>query len=135
MNETSRWRKRLLTGLCWFIAMEIFLLAPMKFYPGGAFGYPSYTEKFVNWGYPAWFAYVIGAGEILCGVFLIRPRRRFFGAALFSFILTGAVTTHIINHDTLTDSLAAPIHLILCLIIALPTWPPDWRALFTRASA
>jgi uncharacterized membrane protein YphA (DoxX/SURF4 family) len=124
---THRWRPRLLTGLCWFIAFELFLFAPFKFYPGGVFGYPSYAVKFVNWGYPAWFAYVVGAAEIVAAILLLLPRRRFLGAVVFAFILTGAVATHIINHDSLADSVSAPVHLILAGIVALATWPADWR--------
>jgi len=98
-----------------------------KFYPGGIFGYPSYAVKFVNWGYPAWFAFVVGAGEIFAAIMLLLPRRRFLGAVVLAFILTGAVATHIINHDTLADSISAPVHLILAGIVALATWPADWR--------
>jgi hypothetical protein len=44
-----------------------------------------------------------------------------------TFILTGAIATHIINHDTIADSIAAPIHLVFMAIVALGTWPADWR--------
>jgi uncharacterized membrane protein YphA (DoxX/SURF4 family) len=122
-TRASRW----IAGLCWFVAVELFLFAPMKLYPGGAFGYLSYFEKFVNWGYPGWFAYVIGSAEIVAAIMLVRPRRRFLGAAIMTFILTGAIATHIINHDTIADSIAAPIHLVFMAIVALGTWPADWR--------
>src|SRR5437762_3117690 len=125
-TRSHGWR-RLLTGLSWFIAFELFLFAPFKFYPGGVFGYPSYPEKFVHWGYPAWFSYLIGGAEILAAVLLILPRRRFLGAVLLVLILTGAVATHIINHDTLSDSIAAPLHLVLAGVVALANWPSDWR--------
>jgi uncharacterized membrane protein YphA (DoxX/SURF4 family) len=128
-NEERRRRRRWVSGLSWFVAVELFLFAPMKFYPGGAFGYPSYYEKFENWGYAGWFSYVIGAGELLSAVMLVLPRRRFLGAALMVFILIGAITTHIINRDTLADSIAAPIHLVLVGIVALATWPADWKDL------
>jgi uncharacterized membrane protein YphA (DoxX/SURF4 family) len=127
---SSGWRRRLLTGLSWFVALEFFLFAPFKFYPGGVFGYPSYLEKFVHWGYPAWFSYVVGAGELLAAVLLILPRRRFLGAVLLVLIMTGAVATHIINHNTLSDSIAAPIQLVLAGVVALANWPPDWREPF-----
>jgi uncharacterized membrane protein YphA (DoxX/SURF4 family) len=67
----------------------------------------SYPEKFVAWGYPPWFSFVIGAFEIFAGMMLILPRRRFLGAAVMLFVLPGAIATHIINRDTLTDSIAA----------------------------
>jgi uncharacterized membrane protein YphA (DoxX/SURF4 family) len=127
---SSGWRRRLLTGLSWFVALEFFLFAPFKFYPGAVFGYPSYLEKFVYWGYPAWFSYVVGAGELLAAVLLILPRRRFLGAVLLVLIMTGAVATHIINHNTLSDSIAAPIQLVLAGVVALANWPADWREPF-----
>src|SRR5262249_53669754 len=89
--------RRILTGLSWFVAFELFLFAPFKFYPGGLFGYPSYAEKFVYWGYPAWFAMVIGGAELLAAVLLVTRRQRFLGAVLLVFILIGAIATHIIN--------------------------------------
>jgi hypothetical protein len=120
------WPRRFAAGLSWFVAVELFLFAPFKFYPGGLFGQPSYATKFVRWGYPAWFAMVIGAAEIFAAVMLIRPRRRFLGAVILVLVLTGAVTTHIINHDSIGDSLAAPMHLVFAAIIALANWPAHW---------
>jgi uncharacterized membrane protein YphA (DoxX/SURF4 family) len=119
-------RRRLLNWLCWFVAIEFFLIAPLKFYPGGLFGYPSYAEKFVAWGYPAWASIVVGAVELLCALLLLLPRRRFLGGVVLVLLLTGAVTTHIVNHDTLADSVSAPVHLVLAAIVALATWPADW---------
>jgi hypothetical protein len=39
----------------------------------------------------------------------------------------GAMVTHQINHDKLTDSIAAPIHFVLAVIVALSTWPAHWQ--------
>ena len=125
--RTHVWRRRLVTGLSWFVAFELFLFAPFKFYPGGILNYPSYWVKFVHWGYPGWFSYVIGGAELLAAVLLLLPRLRFVGAVLLVLILTGAMPTHIINRDSLSDSLAAPIHLVFAAIIALANWPTDWR--------
>jgi uncharacterized membrane protein YphA (DoxX/SURF4 family) len=127
MKQTRIFPRRLPTGLSWFIALELFLFAPFKFYPRGILGYPSYPEKFVHWGYPAWFSFVVGGGELLAAMMLVIPRRRFLGAVLLMFILTGAVATHIINHDSLADSVSAPVHLVLAGVVALACWPADWR--------
>jgi uncharacterized membrane protein YphA (DoxX/SURF4 family) len=126
-KDTRTWQRRFVTVLCWFIAVQLFLFGPLKFSPVGFFGYPSYPEKFIAWGYPPWFSFVVGAGEIFASVMLILPRRRFLGAAVMLFILTGALATHIINRDSLADSIAAPIILMLSTIIALANWPADWR--------
>jgi uncharacterized membrane protein YphA (DoxX/SURF4 family) len=128
MAKSERpWQAWLVTGLCWFVAVQLLMFGPLKFSPVGFFGYPSYPEKFVAWGYPPWFSFVIGAFEIFAGMMLILPRRRFLGAAVMLFILPGAIATHIINRDTLTDSIAAPIILVLTAIVAVATWPAHWR--------
>jgi uncharacterized membrane protein YphA (DoxX/SURF4 family) len=123
-------RRRFLTALCWFIAVQLFFFAPLKFSPVGLFGFPPYPERFSAWGYPPWFSFVVGAAEIFAGVMLILPRRRFLGAAILMFIVTGAIATHIINRDALADSIAAPIILVLSAIVALASWPADWREPF-----
>jgi uncharacterized membrane protein YphA (DoxX/SURF4 family) len=127
MKQTRLWPRRLSTGLCWFIAVEFFFFAPFKFSPVGVLGYPSYFVKFVAWGYPPWFSVVIGACELVAAVLLTLPRRRFLGAVILVAILTGAVTTHIIDHDMLADHFTAPIELVLAGIAALTQWPADWR--------
>ena len=35
MKLTHPWQRRLLSGLCWFIAVEFFFFAPFKFSPVG----------------------------------------------------------------------------------------------------
>ncbi len=145
MKQARIFPRRLSTGLCWFIAVEFFFFAPFKFSPVGVLGYPSYFVKFVNWGYPAWFSVVVGACELVAAVLLTLPRRRFLGAVMLVALMTGAVTTHIVDHNTLADSIAAPIELVLAGIAALTHWiaapielvlagiaalthwPADWR--------
>lgn len=124
------WRRRLFTGFCWSVGVPFLLFAPMKFYPYGVGSYPSYFEKFVHWGYPWWFSMVVGGAEILAGLMLLLRRRRFIGAVVLILLMTGAVTTHVINHDVLSDSVAAPIELVFSFIIALGSWPWDWREPF-----
>jgi len=127
MKQTRLWPRRLSTGLCWFIAIAFFCLAPFKFSPVGVLGWPSYYVKFVNWGYPAWFSPFIGACELFGALMLTLPRRRFLGAVILVAILTGAVTTHIVDHDMLADNFSSPIMLALAVIAALTHWPADWR--------
>ena len=120
-------RRQWVSILSWFVAVELFLFAPLKFLPFGLAGWPSYPVKFQHWGYPSWFAYVIGGWEVFAAVMLVQPCRRFLGAASLLFILTGAVATHVINHDTIQDSVAAPVHLVFAALIALACWPADWK--------
>lgn len=127
MKLTHVWQRRLLIGLCWLLALEFTVGFLTKFYPGPTFFGPPYSEKFVDWGYPAWFGFVVGGWELLAAVMLVLPRRRFLGAVVLVFILTGAVTTHIINHHSFTESVSAPVHLVLAGLVALACWPVDWR--------
>jgi hypothetical protein len=49
--------------------------------------------------------------------------RRFLGAALLGFILIGAVLTHIVNQDPLSQAVMAPICLALVGLVAWTTRP------------
>lgn len=125
-KPAQRWRGRILVGLSWLVAFEFVLLAPLKFFPNGALGWPPYPEKFETWGFPSYMSYVVGAGELLAGLLLMFPRRRFLGAVMIAVVLIGATVTHVINHDRLTDSISAPVHLAFAGIIALAYWPAHW---------
>jgi hypothetical protein len=121
------WQRRLLTSLAWFVAVAYLFFAPFKFSPVGVLAYPSYFVKFVQWGYPAWVSPVVGGVELFAAVLLLLPRRRFLGAGMLVLLMTGAVTTHIVNHNALSDSWAAPVMLVLDSMVALANWPAHWR--------
>ncbi|WP_330256455.1 hypothetical protein OG874_18965 [Nocardia sp. NBC_00565] len=42
-------------------------------------------------------------------------------------VLTGAVTTHLIDDAPFWQGTSAPIHLVIMMVIALVNWPADWR--------
>jgi uncharacterized membrane protein YphA (DoxX/SURF4 family) len=121
------WPRRLLTGFYWFLAAEFAMGAVTKFWPGPTFFGPAYSVKFTGWGYPSWFRFVVGGLELGSAVLLLLPGKRFLAAVTLILVLTGAVTTHIVNHDELYQSVAAPTHLVIMMVIALVTWPADWR--------
>ncbi|BCL12502.1 DoxX family protein [Micromonospora sagamiensis] len=123
--------KRLMTGLYWFLALEFALGAVTKYWTGDTIFSSAYSTKFVEWGYPSRMRFVVGALEGVAAILLVIPRRRtrFLGAATLMFVLTGAVTTHIVNHDPAVESWAAPAHLVIMGILALANWPADWRDL------
>ena len=114
-------------GLAWFVAVAYLFLAPFKFSPVGVLGWPSYYVKFVQWGYPAWVSPIVGGVEIVAALLLLLPRRRFLGAGMLVLLMTGAVTTHIVDHDMLADNFSSPVMLVLDSIVALANWPADWR--------
>ncbi|MFF3609731.1 DoxX family protein [Streptomyces sp. NPDC002463] len=123
--------KRLMTGLYRFLAFEFALGAVTKYWPGDTIFSSAYSAKFIEWGYPAWMRFVVGALEGVAAVLLVIPERRarFLGATTLMFVLTGATTTHIVNHDPAVESWAAPTHLFIMGILALANWPADWRDL------
>ncbi|MGW1927429.1 DoxX family protein [Streptomyces massasporeus] len=69
--------KRLMTGLYWFLALEFALGAVTKFWPGDTMFSSAYATKFVDWGYPPWMRFVVGALEGIAAVLLVisRPSR------------------------------------------------------------
>ncbi|MGW1119947.1 DoxX family protein [Streptomyces tanashiensis] len=129
--------KRLMTCLYWFLAFEFALGAVTKYWSGDTIFSSAYSVKFVEWGYPAWMRFVVGALEGVAAVLLVIPdrRTRFLGATTLMFVLTGAVTTHVVNHDPAVESWAAPTHLLIMGILALANWPADWRDLLRAPAA
>lgn len=125
------WKKKVATAAYWVVAVEFLVGGIAKYWPGtGPFG-QDYAVRFEDWGYPASFRFVVGTIELVCAVLLVipRPQARFLGALALVFVLTGAVTTHIVVDDPLSESLAAPIHLVITAAFALANWPTDWRQL------
>lgn len=119
----------LATAAYWFVAVTFAAGGALKLWPAPtAFDYPA---RFVAWGYPEWFRLIVGALELGCAVMFALPskRFRFIGASVAVLLLTSAVTTHIVNHDPVGESIPAPVVLIMVLVIALANWPTHWREL------
>ncbi|MFC4013650.1 DoxX family protein [Nonomuraea purpurea] len=119
------------TAFYWVLAAEFVIGFVTKFWPGPTFFGPAYSVKFVEWGFPAWFRFVAGAIELVCAILLVIPskRFRFIGAAGLVFLLTAAVTTHLIDDAALYEEVSAPIHLVIMAMVALANWPADWKDL------
>jgi uncharacterized membrane protein YphA (DoxX/SURF4 family) len=103
------------TVLWWLLALSFALGAVAKFLPGDSFFGDPYAVKFEEWGYPSWFRFVVGAGELVAALLLVLPNRRtrLLGCALLVVILVGAVVTHIANTDPLGESVMAPVMLVI----------------------
>ena len=84
--------------LSWVLIVPVALLFGLAGLPklGGAAG-----EMFMNWGYPAWFALVIGALESVGAVGLLLPKTMRWGVYLMTVIMIGAAITHLINGEGL----------------------------------
>ncbi|MGW4698750.1 DoxX family protein [Streptomyces sp. NPDC004285] len=126
-----------MNGLCWFLALEFAWGAVTKYWPGDTVFSSAYSVKSVEWGYPAWMRFVVGALEGAAAVLLVIPdrRTRFPGATTLMVVLTGAVTAHLVHHDSAVESWAAPTHLVVMGLLAPAHWPADWRDLLRARAA
>lgn len=77
----------------------------VAFLAGGSIkflGGEAVTTQFQAWGYPAWFAYVVGVTELAGALSMLAGDRRvggapvrFWGAALLAATMGGAAATHL----------------------------------------
>src|SRR2546422_2149336 len=58
-----------------------------------------WTERFVNWGYPANAQYVIGVLEILGGLGVLIPKWRRAASATLVVLMIGALGTHAVQAE------------------------------------
>lgn len=58
-----------------------------------------WTERFVNWGYPAQTQYLIGVLEILGGLGVLMPKWRPAAAATLLALMIGALGTHAVHAE------------------------------------
>ena len=65
----------------------------------------TWIERFANWGYPAWFNYVIGLVEVAGAVLLVLPKYARYGAILLILNMVGAAVTHIRADEPLWTNL------------------------------
>ncbi len=66
----------------------------------------------------AWFVAV---------AYLFLAPFKFSPVGILVLLMTGAVTTHIVDHNLLADNFSSPVMLVLVSIVALANWPADWR--------
>lgn len=119
------WQRQALMGLCWMLAASFIVGGFLKFT-----SFASYPVRFVDWGYPPWFRFAVGGAEVVCGVLLFVPRMRFLAVVLILIILEGAIVTHVVNHHPLSESIAAPVVMLLTAVVAWASAPWPWRALW-----
>lgn len=61
----------------------------------------AFTQAFVHWGYPAWFATLIGVLELAGAIGLLIPKTLHYAVLGLTVIMLGAVYTHLANHEGL----------------------------------
>jgi len=83
---------------------------------GKLLGKPEMVALFEAVGVGQWFRYVTGVLELAGALLIVVPRTKFFGAALLSVVMVGAVLTHLfILHSAPT---AAAVLLVLAGVVA-----------------
>jgi uncharacterized membrane protein YphA (DoxX/SURF4 family) len=91
-------------------AMFLFAGAPKLLKPDQV------KAMFVGYGYPAWFAILIGVSEVLGAIGLLVPRLAALAAAGLSIIMVGAFFTHAL-HREYQHSLVPLVLLVLLLAV------------------
>jgi putative oxidoreductase len=54
---------------------------------------------FVHWGYPAWFARLIGCAELGGAALLVLPPTELVGAGVLASVMLGAIATHLVAKE------------------------------------
>jgi uncharacterized membrane protein YphA (DoxX/SURF4 family) len=73
------------------------LLAALFVMAGGSklAGGEQVVANFARWGYPPWFRFVLGTGEVVSALLLLWPRTAFLGAGGAMVVMLGASYTHV----------------------------------------
>jgi putative oxidoreductase len=74
-------------------------------------GTPVMVQLFDVIGFGQWFRYLTGAIEVIAGLLLLVPSLAFFGAAVLTVTMVGAVITHLF----VVGGSAAPAAVLLAL--------------------
>ena len=75
-------------------------------------------ETFAKYGFPEWFARVVGLGEVTCGVLVLIPGLAIFGATGLAIVMVGAVATHVMSKEV-PQALPALVLLGLSLFLVI----------------
>lgn len=110
------WLAVTLTVLRWLLA-AFFVFAATRNLGGDQ----QMASDFARWGYPDWFRVTTALLQIVGAALLLTPRTAFYGAALLSCVLVGAVFTHAL-HDPLATIVFPAVFLALVtpLLLAYP---------------
>lgn len=100
----------------WIVSV---LLAALFLFAGGGklLNLDQAKPMFVHYGYPAWFAILIGSCEVLGAIGLLIPRLAGLAAAGLSIIMIGATYTHV-SHQEYTHAITPLVLLVLLIAVA-----------------
>ncbi|MDH3216428.1 MAG: DoxX family protein [Candidatus Krumholzibacteria bacterium] len=89
----------------------VFLMAALGKLSGAA------VEMFASWGYPAWFATLIGVLELVGAGGLLLPKTTRYAVLGLSAIMLGAAYTHLANNEG--GQVLRPLMLLTILWVVL----------------
>ena len=119
MEQRGRWVGGVGRAAVWtlsaLIAVGLAIAGAGKFAPGS-----QWQALFVGWGYPAWFAGVIGALEVVGAVGLLVPGVARYAAPALATIMAGALFTLLTHPGGKMGWGAVPlVYLVLLVAIAI----------------
>jgi len=119
------WGARIALGSLWLVTiLEVLamgLAGSMKFTRPGM-----WTAYFVQFGFAAWFSYVIGAAEMAGAALLLVPRVAAWAAVLLLAIMIVALV-EVATHDTDLGADGPTVHVVLLTVILAARWGARWR--------
>jgi putative oxidoreductase len=112
----TRATQRKYANVALWVVQALLALAFVGAASGKLLGKPEMVALFEAIGVGQWFRYVTGLMELAGALLIVVPRTKFFGAALLSTVMVGAVLTHLfILHTAPT---APAILLVLAGVVA-----------------
>ena len=110
-------RQGIRKGSAWVLSVLLTLAFMIAAIPK-LLGAHAWILKFVNWGYPRWFPFAVGALELLGGVVLLIPKLARYGALVLAVIMIGAGYTHLANGEGL--QVLRPV--IVLMLLGIVFW-------------
>ena len=123
MESTERSKLRIV-GAAMLWILSIFELLGIGVAGLSKFQGEGWQNMFVGWGYPGWFALVIGGTEML----VVVPRFASYAASMLIVIMLGAIWTVISPTNTTQLGPGIPmIHIAVLSTILYARWSRRWR--------
>lgn len=114
MGEESKGLSTVATVLSVLLALVFLLVGALKLA-----GVEAATAAFGRFGYPLWFAYVVGLVELGGGLLLFAPAMAAYAAAVLIVVMLGAAGSHLIAGDAMGETL---VPLVLAALLAAVAW-------------
>jgi uncharacterized membrane protein YphA (DoxX/SURF4 family) len=80
---------------------------------------PMMLQEFARFGYPTWFMYVTGILEVVGAIAVLVPRYAFYGAALLTCIMLGAIFSHLTHGQAAMIGAPVVLFVLALLLVTL----------------